>query len=258
MAIAPATATFSEPSTPRDGIEANASQWAWTTGRSPGLRPPARPPQAARRDRQSTGRPRPSRPVPAPTAPRFESGRGPPPGSGRGPRDDLCGAGRDASDRCRYAHRPPGSDHDAIEPGPVGASKQRAQVVRIHDPVEEQQRLGVAGQQRVERGVPIGTHHRDDALVVEPGGQPVDLPAGNRPDGDTRPLRPLPDVADDPRWGQLLGDEHSLCRAPRLEQLDDRSPPGHHRGLLRRPRFTRHPNATWSRLGCPRWQRLTP
>lgn len=158
------------------------------------------------------------------------------------PRDPevLDRSSRGLFHRRRHSNRAMQRNHDPIRPDRVGASKQRAEVLRIFERVEgqEQRQSGSlpSGLDQIFQGlVAVLGHLGDDALVIRSAAQSVERPT-------IKPLKPNAalgaqsnDLRDETGRLNSLGDQHTIDRAPGSQRFQYRVPtPDERHGLRRR------------------------
>ena len=108
---------------------------------------------------------------------------GPPEVPDPGDRHDLGRSGRHPADGRGHAGGSAGGHDDPVEPGTVGRSQQRAEVVGVGHAVEEQQRGAVDLEQALERRVAVAAGDRDDPLVVRASASLSSSVRGTTPTG---------------------------------------------------------------------------
>ena len=163
------------------------------------------------------------------------------------------GPGRDRVDGLGQAGRAPLGQDEAVDPRPFGATDDSAQVLGVIDLVEnDDEGLGRASQDVIERGITLGGNFGHDTLVAW---RDLVETAGRDEDAGDMPGLGLADDLSDPGVALLFLDEDLVDPSGRglegLEEgVDPDDPvhgrfPGHYKAIGRRvPDLLFHPDAS--------------
>ena len=252
----PATAAFSEPITPRIGIRTNRSQRRRIAGLSPW---PSLPMTSAIGPRRSASRDVSAASAAEPTIRRpaeVEVGQRAGKVVDRRQEEVLRRARGGLDGRRRERCLVLGREDDAVCTGRLGAAKERADVLRVFEGVEDEHERRLAALDRpredvLERREPTRLDHDGDTLVAIETGERRQRAALDLDDRDAQRRG----VQDDPleRLAPLRSDEQPARRTTGGERLLDRATPGDELltlGELRRCRRT--PRGRLGRLEPPR------